>query len=160
MNISTVRLEPITIEQKELFYNVNQKYLYEMTAYYPDDMDECGNYSYGHFDEYFTDPRRRAYFIMSGSVRVGFVMLNPYSYLDKTPDFTMAEFTIFPTYRAHGYAKKAVKLIFSMFRGSWEIKYNEKNVGAKRLWTSVTAPYYPVKHDFSDSETVLEFSVK
>ncbi len=43
---------------KAVLWNINQKYLYEMTNFYDDPMDENGNYHYGHFDEYFTDPKR------------------------------------------------------------------------------------------------------
>ncbi len=32
--------------------NFNQKYLYEMTNFYDDPMDENGNYHYGHLDDY------------------------------------------------------------------------------------------------------------
>ncbi len=154
-----IRLDPVSADQKDLLWNVNQKYLYEMTKYYPDDMDGNGNYTYGYFDEYFTDPLRRAFFISDDSIKVGFLMINPYSYVDAAPDYVMAEFTVFPSYRKRGYAKEAVKLVFSTFRGKWEIKYNENNVGAKALWTSVTAKYDPKVHRLSDNETVLEFTV-
>ena len=36
-----------------------------MANFYDDPMDENGNYHYGHFDEYFIDPKRKAYFIYS-----------------------------------------------------------------------------------------------
>lgn len=66
-------------KDKELLFSVNQKYLYEMTNFYDDEMDEFGNYHYGHFEEYFTDPMRIAYFIRAHEALVGFAMLCPYS---------------------------------------------------------------------------------
>jgi predicted acetyltransferase len=74
------------------------------------------------------------------------------------PDYTMAEFTIFPSYRRKHYAIDAVDLILSGNRGKWEIKYNEKNTGAKKLWTTVTKPYAPVVYHINAEETVLEFT--
>ena len=44
--------------------------------------------------------------------------------------------------------------------GKWEIKYNEKNCAAKRLWNTVSAPYAPEVHHLNEEETVLVFEVK
>ena len=153
-----IKLVPVKPEEKDFFWNINQKYLYEMTSFYPDVMDEQGNYHYGYFDEYFVDPNRKAFFIYSDCIMVGFVMINPYSVIDHKPDYTMAEFTIFPSYRGKHYAFDAAKLILSTYRGKWEIKFNEKNVAAKNLWTDITAPYNPNVFRLNDGETVLEFS--
>lgn len=152
-----ITLRLIKVEEKELFYNINQKYLYEMTFYYDDEMDDMGNYSYGYFDEYFKDPKRKAFFIMKGTTKVGFVMLCPYSNIGGSPDHTIAEFTIFPIYRRKHYAIDAAKLILSEYHGKWEIKYNEKNIGGKNLWNKATEPYSPKKHHLNEKETVLEF---
>ncbi len=153
-----IRLQTVREEDKELFRNINQKYLYEMTSYYPDEMDNQGNYHYGYFDDYFTEPERKAFFIFSDEKMIGFVMLNPYSAIGHNPDYTIAEFTIFPSHRRKHYALDTAKLIFSSYHGRWEIKYNEKNLGAKKLWTAVTASYSPRAYQLSKEETVLEFS--
>ncbi|MBR3817028.1 MAG: GNAT family N-acetyltransferase [Clostridia bacterium] len=155
-----IKLVSVKAEEKERFRNINQKYLYEMTSFYPDVMDEDGNYGYGYFDEYFVDPKRKAYFIYNDETMVGFVMINPYSVIGGEPDFTMAEFTIFPTYRRNGYAAETARLIFSENKGNWELKYNEKNKAAKALWTAVTASYNPRLHHLNETETVLEFTVR
>ena len=57
-----IRLQKVRKQDRDLLFSINQKYLYEMTNFYDDEMDENGNYSYGHFEEYFTDPLREAYF--------------------------------------------------------------------------------------------------
>ena len=154
-----IRLQRAEQKDRELLWNINQKYLYEMTNFYDDPMDENGNYHYGHFDEYFTDPKRIAYLIYNDDILIGFAMLNPYSCIEKKPDYTMAEFTIFPTYRRKYFAVKAAQLILSQHRGEWEIKYNEKNTGAKKLWKSVTEPYKPEIVHLNEEETVLVFKV-
>lgn len=153
-----IKLIKVKNKDKELFWNINQKYLYEMTNYYDDEMDNIGNYHYGHFEEYFIDPKREAFFIYNDNILVGFAMLCPYSYINKSPDYTMAEFTIFPAFRKHHFARDAIKLMLDSHKGNWEIKYNEKNIVAKKMWTNVASNYQYKKYHLNDVETVLEFS--
>ena len=152
-----LQLQTVQAKDRDLLWNVNQKYLYEMTSFYDDPMDENGNYHYGHFADYFSDPRRTAYFIADDNVLVGFAMLCPYSDLGRNPDYTIAEFTIFPAFRRRHFALEAAKKIIGKHPGKWEIKYNERNVPAKQLWKAVTAPYAPVAHRLNEAETVLSF---
>ena len=154
-----IRLQRVTPDQRQLLFNLNQKYLYEMTNYYDDPLDERGNLHYGHFDEYFTDPNRTALLIYDGDALAGFAMLNPCSYFGGTVDHVMAEFTIFPMYRRRHLATGAAEAIFERWPGRWEVKFNEKNVAARSLWTGVTARYAPTVRRLSDEETVLCFEV-
>ncbi len=153
-----IRLQAVQKEDRDLLWNINQKYLYEMTMYYPDPMDGNGNYHYGHFEEYFTDPKREAYFLYSGEALVGFAMLCPYSNVGGNPDYTMAEFTVFPAYRRNHFALTAARMILDRHRGASENKYNDKNAPAKKLWNLVAAPYAPETVHLNEEETVLLFS--
>ena len=155
-----ITLKEVTENEKNTLWNINQKYLYEMTQYYPDEMDENGNYQYGYFDCYFTEAERKAYFILHDTVLVGFAMLNPYSYIGHHPDMVIAEFCIFPSYRRKHIASEAAQMILDLYSGNWEIKFNEKNTGAKKLWEKITAKYMPDVYHINDDETVLEFSNK
>ncbi len=145
-------------QDRELLWNISQKYLYEMTNYYDDEMDILGNLNYRYFDDYFTDPKRKAYFLYDDNkVLVGFTMIHPYSNLGKTPDYVLAEFTIFPMYRRKHLAKAATEMIFHQFRGSWEVKYSEKNMASKKLWNNVTKSYCPQVIHLNETEIVLTF---
>ena len=154
-----LRLKTVGPDDRTLLWNINQKYLYEMTNFYDNPMDAEGNIHYGYFDAYFTDPRRKAYLIYCGDGLAGFAMLCPYSNIGRTPDCTMAEFTVFPAYRRRHIAREAAKMIFSLHPGVWEIKYNEKNTAAKALWNRAAAPYDPETVHINDVETVLTFRI-
>ncbi|MBP5555026.1 MAG: GNAT family N-acetyltransferase [Lachnospiraceae bacterium] len=154
-----IRLQTVQVKDRDLLWNINQKYLYEMTNFYDDPMDESGNYHYGYFEEYFTDPRREAYFIYNGDTLAGFAMICPYSNIGEEPDYIMAEFTIFPAYRRRHLAIETAGMILRTHPGKWEIKYNEKNPPAKKLWTAVTAPYSPKIYHLNEEETVFAFEV-
>ena len=47
-----IRLHIVQPHDRDLLWNINQKYRYEMTMFYPDEMDEAGNLHYGHFEKY------------------------------------------------------------------------------------------------------------
>ena len=51
------------------------------------------------------------------------------------------------------------KMIMARHPGKWEIKYNENNSGAKKLWNIVAAPFKPEAHHLNEEETVLSFNV-
>lgn len=155
-----IELIEVKLKDKELFWNINQKYLYEMTNYYDDIMDNKGNYHYGYFDLYFTEINRKAYFIYANNNIVGFVMINAYSYLNKKIDYNIAEFTIFPIYRQKHIALNTIDIIFKQFKGSWEIKYHEKNLPARNLWNKVCEKFNPDKTHLNECETVLSFCNK
>ena len=150
-------LHAVQPEERQKLWNIFQKFLYEMTNYYDDPMDEDGNYHYGYFDAYFEEPDREALFLYDGSDLVGFAMLNRHSYLGNDTDHILAEFTIFPAYRRRHLGSEAAKLLFTHYPGSWEIKYNNRNSGAKALWTTVSQPYSPQIIPYSEDETVLSF---
>ena len=155
-----IKLVRVLPENRELLWNLHQKYLHEMTKYYDNEMDENGNYHYGYFDAYFIQPERKAYFIYSDDRLAGFAMINPYSYIGAKPDHVLAEFTVFPAFRRRGIGMQAAQCILEVFPGSWEIKYNVKNTGAKCLWEGLTAQYSPVSYAYSENETVLAFSTE
>ncbi len=149
------------IEAKEnnrrLLWNIFQKFLYEMTNYYDDEMDSDGNYPYGYFDSYFEEAGRKALLIYEDGTLVGFAMLHTYSYINAHPDNVLAEFTIFPMYRGKHLGRQTAETLFHTYRGTWELKYNERNMGAKTLWNKVTEPFWQIAHKYSDDETVLSF---
>ena len=153
----TVSIKTVRESDRDLLWSLLQNYLYEMSYLYLDEMDGNGDYPYEHFDEYFTDPRREAYFIYEGGLLCGFAMLCPYSNLGRSPDYTMAEFTIFPSYRRKHFALDAARMILARHPGKWEIKYNEKNSKAKKLWTMVTEPFHPQVVHLNEEETVFVF---
>ena len=94
-----IQLVHASPENRDLLWNIHQKYLYEMTNYYDDEMDDQGNYPYKYFNAYFEEPERKALLIYNDQLLVGFAMINPYSYINESPDYVLAEFTIFPMYR-------------------------------------------------------------
>lgn len=75
-------------------------------SHYNDPFDEQGNLPFRYFDEYFTDPKRKAFFLYEENELIGFALIHPYSEIDGKPDYVMGEFTIFPLYRRKHLAAK------------------------------------------------------
>lgn len=152
-------LREVPISDREKLWNVFQKYLHELTAYYPMEMDETGNYSYRYFDAYFEDVGRMALFLYDDGMFVGFAMINDYSCLGNPIDHAMGEFTVFPQYRKRHLGMEAVQTILERFPGRWEIKYCNANQAAARLWNSAAQRYNPTLSSIEDgTESVLSFT--
>lgn len=154
-----ISLKRVTPADRETLWNIFQKYLYELSAFYDMDMDGKGNFTYRHFDDYFIENEREAYFVLSDGALAGFAMINGHSCLGEDIDYAMAEFTIFPAFRGKGCGAEAVRQIFAGHRGRWEIKFSGRNMPAKALWTKAAAPFAPRVSSFEGTETVLSFVV-
>lgn len=152
-----VELQLVHKTQKRILYNVLQKYLYEMTRYYADDMDDNGDYLYKYFDEYFINPTRKPMFIYYEKKLAGFVLLNKHSYINHDTDNVIAEFSIFPIFRKRGIAQKAAELLYSQYPGKWELKFNLSNISAANFWLKSTEKFKPVVYELEDNEQVLSF---
>ena len=45
-----IRLQRVRKQDRDILFSINHKYLYEMTNFYDDEIDENGNYSYVNFE--------------------------------------------------------------------------------------------------------------
>lgn len=153
-----VHLQIVQKTDKQLLFQLLQKHLYEMSAYYKDDFDEEGVYPYRYFDDYFCDPTRYAIFIIQDGNIAGFALLNQYSELGQTIDHAIAEFSILPKYRKQHIAKQAAKQLFQEYSGCWEIKYHKDNHPAANLWMQAVQAYHPHITSLAEDEIVLSFS--
>ena len=89
-------LEKADISKKAILWNLLQKYLYEFSVYYRDQVEDDGNYAYPYFDSFFTEPGREAWLIRKEGKLAGFLMMNRYSEMGEEIDFAVAEFCILP----------------------------------------------------------------
>ena len=155
-----MHLKPVTEANRTYLFNVLQKYLYELSAYYGDEPDSDGNIEYAWFDSYFAnDPEREACLLVEGAKTVGFILLNTYSDLGEDIDHAIAELTIFPPFRSRGMATRAVRQLFRDRPGRWELTYQNTNDAAATFWGHVMRPYAPEATQVNPGETILSFEV-
>lgn len=150
-------LEKADISKKAVLWNLLQKYLYEFSVYYRDQVEDDGNYAYPYFDSFFTEPGREAWLIRKEGKLAGFLMMNRYSEMGEEIDFAVAEFCILPLYRRAHLGRQAMEEIFWTHRGRWEIKYNRRNPAAEKFWVHVTAGFQREILVLEDEDRVICF---
>ena len=153
-------LRKVTPADRTLLFNLLQKYLCEMTRYYPDPVDDDGTIDYPYFDAYFTDDDRAAYILLSNGQIAGFAMVNRHSCIGETIDHAMAEFFVLPSHRRNGVARDAVKLLLPLHPGRWEIKYHLRNEGAAAFWQEAVRCFAPAHRLLPEEEAVYFFTVE
>ena len=89
------QLEKVTLDKKEILYNLLQFALYDGSQYIKNELNEKGMFNYTWFDNYFTDLDREAYFIKSSDNYLGFVIINENLKFNKSGK-SVAEFLIMP----------------------------------------------------------------
>ena len=152
-----IKLEIIRREKEQILQNLMQKYLYEMSAYYGDKMNEKGNFEYKYLPLYFIDPDRQACFIYKDEDLIGFALVNRHSFTGDEIDHCLAEFTIFPSYRNGGNGMAAFNALISQMPGSWQLKYCIDNKPASQLWKKVQEKYNGAASVLNENEVAITF---
>lgn len=144
------KLEKVSLDKKDILYNLLQFALYDGSMYIENQLNEKGEFNYTWFDNYFTDNDREAFFIKNEDNYLGFVMINEnlkFNDLGKS----VAEFLIMPQYRRNHIGKRVAMEIFDMYRGIWEIEPIENSIEAYNFWKKTIQEYtddeYETKND-------------
>ena len=152
-----IRLEIADKSRAHVLESLMQKYLYEMTQYYENEMDANGNFEYKYLPLYFVQPDRAAYFIYDDKAMIGFALVNHHSFTGEVIDNSLAEFTIFPAYRNYGRGMQAVDALMNARPGSWQLKYSLRNKPGMNFWKKVQEKYDGVETALEDSEIAITF---
>ncbi|MBL4937686.1 GNAT family N-acetyltransferase [Clostridium sp. YIM B02515] len=132
---------PVGLEDKEILRNLLEKYDYEFSQYDDRDVNKLGLYGYDYLDNYWTEKNRWAFFITVDDKLAGFSMVNDFPETKEETDYSLAEFFIMYKYRRMGVGKYAVKRVFDMFKGRWQLKRHPKNLASVYFWDNVVSEY-------------------
>lgn len=148
---------------------VIEKYLHEMSPFADIELDEEGNYSYPLLSSYFRKSGRsprRLYIIEVGRSRVGFMMVcrgvSPDGQLalpSQAIDWCVAEFTVFPRFRRQGIGRDAFELVVADNPGRWGLMYDDRNLPAARLWSSVCDDHEGKIRNLGEHSRILTFEI-
>lgn len=94
---------------------------------------------YPHFDAYWTQTERRAFWILADELRAGFVMLNRFSPSGLGCDAAVAEFCVLPPWRRIGVGLAAAKAAFALTSGVWELQVYRATAPALAFWPRAIA---------------------
>jgi predicted acetyltransferase len=141
----SVSVVPATDAERALILGLAEFYIYDFSEMEPVDSPALEVNAHGLFGAaepfgvYWEDPKRWPMLIKRGETPIGFALLNTLSHLGEAIDRNMGEFFVLRKHRGGGVAAEAVRQVFAMHPGEWEVAVAERNVKAKAFWPRAIA---------------------
>ena len=144
-------LEKVTNDKKDVLYRLLQYSLFEESENDGNEMNDDAIFEYKHFDSYFIDSDRDAYFIREkeSNKLLGFAMINTYMQIFKN-GHSIAEYLVIPKYRRNKIGKKVAIELFEKYKGNWEVKPSFNSNKAYSFWKNVIEDYTNNTCEFKD----------
>jgi len=134
-----------SLANREWLTNVYPLYLHDLSEF--DDgyyhLNEQGLWEPDHLPSWLNEQDDWPLLIMVDNQRVGFALINqaPSPYMTPGIDYRMSEFFTLRGCRRSGVGQHAASMVFSRFRGQWELSVLPWNVGALAFWRRIVASY-------------------
>lgn len=137
-----IDLIEVRLEEKEVLYNLIEKYQYEFSQWEKTDVNENGMYGYEYLDCYFTEKNRYPYFIKVDGKLAGFIMVSDYPEVPEyKTDYCISEFFIMYKYRRSGVGSDSVYKVLDLHHGKWQLKRHPHNMASVHFWNNVINKY-------------------
>ncbi|MFJ2045429.1 GNAT family N-acetyltransferase [Paenibacillus taichungensis] len=150
MNVQITRIDK---SQKELFLNLYNLYLYDLSEFSGEDLLEEGKFDPTNTYLYLERAELHPFFILDEGKVIGFVLVCSPPYVDEDIDFTVQELFLVKKYRGQGLAAQAVDLVFAQFQGRFKVEQLADNRSAVSFWKK----YYEQHHiEYVESEYSIE----
>jgi len=155
-----LELRQVKLEEKEILFNLIEKYEYEFSQYNGCDVNSRGLYN--DLDEYnhYWQPNRKcfAYFIEVDTNLAGFVMVADFPEVKDTEvDFIIDEFFVMYKYRRLGVGKQAFFETLDRHKGKWQLCQHPKNIVSICFWEGVINEYMLGEYELIKSHPLLEY---
>lgn len=131
--------------ERELLESLFQFYVHDFSEFAAPgstafEFDAAGRFAaYPHMASYWGDTGRWPLLIRVDERVAGFALVNTISHCGETIDRSMAEFFVARKYRRDGIASEAVRQVFEMHPGKWEVAVAMRNLPALAFWPKAIA---------------------
>ena len=145
-NKMLLNISEATLEEKIIFQNLMQYYLYEFSAISDIELDDRGRYPYIFLDCYWSEDDRHPYLIRVDGKLAGFALLRRGTFFPDQrsvdrPGMLVAEFFILRALRRQGIGARSAVNLFKRFPGRWEIGQQASNYHGQAFWRTVIGNY-------------------
>lgn len=101
----------------------------------PESVDD-----YVYFKEYWREKGRYPYFIVKEESIIGFVLVRTVFEQDDY-FYQVSEFYIKPEEEGKGFGQKAIKKVWGLYPGNWELQVLKNNIRAIHFWSNCVNKY-------------------
>jgi predicted acetyltransferase len=133
-----VQIQPATPQERHVLANLMQLYLYDLSEYEEGSVDSRGLFRPDeYFDRYWTEAGRHPFLIRVDGRLAGFALVREV----EPGTVSVAEFFILRGRRRVGVGAAAAIGLFDLFRGTWRVAEQERNLPAQLFWRRVIGQY-------------------
>jgi len=144
-----IEITQIYKDQKELFLNLYNFYLYDLSEYTGDELRDEGMFDPTNTYLYLERSELFPYFIKKNGRIIGFVLVCSPPFVDENIDFAIQELFVLRKYRGKNIAKQAVQLVLGTLEGIIRVEQLKLNNSAVRFWNK-----------FYEEHSILKLSEK
>ncbi|WP_419891640.1 GNAT family N-acetyltransferase [Paenibacillus xylanexedens] len=149
-----VQITSILAEQKELFLDLYNLYLYDLSEFSGEDLLEEGKYDPTNTYLYLERDELHPFLIQYEGKVIGFVLVCSPPYVPEGVDYTVQELFLVKKYRGQGLAAQAVDLVFAQFEGTFKVEQLASNAAAVSFWKK----YYE-QHQIEYTESAYHIEI-
>jgi len=142
MDLNKINLEQVTLKKKTKLESLMNLYLHDLSEFASDlKINEDGKFKYDGFELYFTSEDLKPFFITYHDEMVGFVLLNTGKYVPSDIDYTIHEVFLLRGFRKKGIGTVAIKKLFELYKG----KYNIVQLGNNKIAIDFWKNFYKIE---------------
>ncbi|RCX21428.1 putative acetyltransferase [Fontibacillus phaseoli] len=145
-----LQLSEIGVSEKELFFNLYNLYLYELSSYTGEDVREDGKFDLGNTHLYLEKQALIPYLIRADEQIAGFVLICSPPYTPNEEEYSIQELFLLKKFRGRNLAAETVSQVFHLHPGTYHVEQLENNFAAVRFWKKL---YANLKISFVEERT-------
>ncbi|MEO5732883.1 MAG: GNAT family N-acetyltransferase [Rubrivivax sp.] len=141
-----------TWNDKSVLRRLLELYQYDMTEFWPQELNEHGEYGFVAVERYLRNPRLSAVLFLVDGKYAGFGLVDPDVSVPGN-DYWMGQFFVLKQYRRLGVGRSGARFIFDRHRGKWEVGQMPLNAPARSFWLRTISDYTGgafVEHELHD----------
>ncbi|MDU7473574.1 MAG: GNAT family N-acetyltransferase [Paenibacillus macerans] len=146
-----IRITEILPEQKELFLNLYNLYLYDLSAFTGEDPAEDGRFDTSNNALYLERNELFPYFIYCSGKVAGFVLVCSPPFVPDEVDYAVQELFLLKKYRGRQIAQTAVAEVMGRLTGRVRVEQLKNNAAAAAFWRSFYKQHSIVYTETSES---------
>ena len=140
--LERIEVVPVDKSNAYVFFNLLDKYNFELSQYELTDANFDGLYDNERFKKYLASERFFAQLFFAEKNPVGLAAYSIYYSTGKKIFINaLNEFFVLPKYRRRGIGKFLAQKIFDAHNGFWKVEIHPSNVTAQMFWKNVIAAY-------------------